>query len=182
MLDEAGVQPGQPVAVLITQTSVTQRKSWRPERFRAAAEFLAERYGAHILLAGTAAESAAIEEIREHLSASSTSVAGKTTLTQLAALMSLCTIGLTLDTGPLHIGRAAGLPMVIVAPAWSPPVEWLPIANDRYRILKNADMAPPPPEDYIIDEVSVDEVTSALADLVARYPRKQVSAEPYLQR
>lgn len=182
MLDEAGVQPGQPVAVLITQTSVTQRKSWRPERFRAAAEFLAKRYGAHILFAGTATESAAIEEIREHLSASSTSIAGKTTLTQLAALMSLCAVGLTLDTGPLHVGRAAGLPMVIVAPAWSPPVEWLPIANDRYRILKNADMAPPPPEDYIIDEVSVDEVTSALADLLARYPRKQVSAEPYLQR
>lgn len=171
-LSKAGVQPGQPLAVLITQTSVTQRKSWRPERFRAAAEFLAERYGAHILFAGTAAESTAIEKIREHLSARSTSVAGKTTLTQLAALMSLCTVGLTLDTGPLHIGRAVGLPMVIIAPAWSPPVEWLPVGNDRYRILKNANMTPPPPEDYLIDEVSVDEVISALADLLARYPRE----------
>jgi ADP-heptose:LPS heptosyltransferase len=148
---------------------VTQRKSWRAERFRAAAEFLATRYGAHILFVGTAGESEAIEELRGHLTIPSTSVAGRTTLSQLAALMSLSTVGLTLDTGPMHLGRAAGLPMVIIAPAWSPPNEWLPLGNDKFRIFKNADMASATP-DYIIDEVSVSEVTSALADLLTQYP------------
>jgi ADP-heptose:LPS heptosyltransferase len=165
----AGVQDDQPVAVFVTQTSVTQRKSWRAERFRAAAEFLATRYGAHILFVGTAGESEAIEELRGHLTIPSTSVAGRTTLSQLAALMSLSTVGLTLDTGPMHLGRAAGLPMVIIAPAWSPPNEWLPLGNDKFRIFKNADMASATP-DYIIDEVSVSEVTSALADLLTQYP------------
>lgn len=171
-LARAGVQSGQPVVVFVTQTSVTQRKSWRPERFRAAAEFLTARYGAHILFVGTAAESTAIDELRSTLSAPSTSVAGKTTLPQLAALMSLATVGLTLDTGPMHLGRAVGLPMVIIAPAWSPPIEWLPLGNDKFRIFKNADMPVPPPADYIIDEVSVDEVTSALADLLTPYPKR----------
>jgi ADP-heptose:LPS heptosyltransferase len=169
-LARAGVQSGQPVAVFVTQTSVTQRKSWRPKRFRAAAEFLISRYGAHILFVGTAAESAAIEELRASLSAPTTSVAGRTTLPQLAALMSLATVGLTLDTGPMHLGRAVGLPMVIIAPAWSPPIEWLPLSNNKFRILKNADIPVPPPSDYIIDEVSVDEVTSSLTDLLAQYP------------
>ena len=172
ILGGAGVQAGQPVAVFVTQTSVTQRKSWRPERFHAAAEFLMARYGAHILFVGTAGEAAAIDELRGGLSAPSTSVAGRTTLAQLAALMSLGTVGLTLDTGPMHLGRAVGLPMVIVAPAWSPPIEWLPLGNDRFRIFKNADMAAPPPPDYIIDEVGVDEVTAALADLLERYPAR----------
>lgn len=171
ILAHAGVEDGQPVAVFVTQTSVTQRKSWPPERFRAAAEYLTARYGAHILFVGTAAESAAIDELRGSLSAPSTSVAGRTTLPQLAALMSLATIGLTLDTGPMHLGRAVGLPMVIIAPAWSPPIEWLPLGNDKFRIFKNADMPVPPPEDYIIDEVSVDEVTSALAELLTLYPK-----------
>ncbi|HEV2708651.1 MAG TPA: glycosyltransferase family 9 protein [Edaphobacter sp.] len=175
-LAHADVQSGQPVAIFVTQTSVTQRKSWRAERFRAAAEFLTARYGAHIVFVGTTAESAAIEELRGSLSFPSTSVAGRTTLPQLAALMSLATVGLTLDTGPMHLGRAVGLPMVIIAPAWSPPIEWLPLGNDRFRILKNADMAAPPPADYIIDEVSVDEVTSALAELLKLYPNRILTA------
>jgi ADP-heptose:LPS heptosyltransferase len=102
-------------------------------------------------------------------------VAGKTTVTGLAALMSLATVGLTLDTGPLHIGRAVGLPMAIIAPAWSPAVEWLPVADDRYRILKNADM-PNAPDGYIIDEVTVEEATAALDDLLARNPRVSARA------
>ena len=165
----SGVQPGQPVAVLVTQTSVTQRKGWRSERFRAAAEFLARQYGAHIVFVGTAAESAAIDALRGGLAFATTSVAGKTNLPQLAALMSLGSVGLSLDTGPMHVGRAVGLPMVILAPAWSPPIEWLPLGDDRFRILKNADMASAP-ADYIIDEVSVEEVKSALADLLTHYP------------
>jgi hypothetical protein len=33
-------------------------------------------------------------------------------------------------------------------------------------------MPVPPPQDYIIDEVSVDEVTSALTDLLTLYPNR----------
>ena len=170
-LANAGVQQEQPVAVFITQTSVTQRKSWRGERFREAARFLARQYGAHIVFVGTAVESAAIDALRGGLDFATTSVAGRTNLPQLAALMSLSSVGLTLDTGPMHVGRAAGLPMVIIAPAWSPPIEWLPLGNDRFRIFKNADMASAP-VNYIIDEVSVDEVTAALTELLTRYPRR----------
>lgn len=168
-LAEAGVREGQMVVALVTQTSVTQRKSWRPERFRAAARHMIERYGAHIVFLGTAAEAAAIEALRDGLGVATTSVAGKTSLLQLSALLRLCRVGLTLDTGILHIGRTVGLPMVVVAPAWSPPIEWLPLDNPRYRVLKNADMAVCPPE-YVIDEVSVAEVTAALDELVAKYP------------
>jgi hypothetical protein len=61
--------------------------------------------------------------------------------------------------------------MVIVAPAWSPPIEWLPVGDARYRILKNLDM-PAAPEGYIIDEVSIDEVITALDELITHYPRQ----------
>jgi ADP-heptose:LPS heptosyltransferase len=168
---DSGVQPGQMMAVFVTQTSITQRKGWRAERFRAAADFLIERYGAHILFVGTAAEADAIETLRRGIAycEATTSVAGGTSLLQLAALLSLCRVGLTLDTGTLHIGRTVNLPMVVIAPGWSPVVEWLPINNPRYRILKNADMASCPP-DYIIDEVTVDEVTAALTGLLETYP------------
>jgi ADP-heptose:LPS heptosyltransferase len=169
MLVESGAQVGQMVAAFVTQTSVTQRKSWRKERFQAAAEFLIERYGAHIVFFGTESEAAAIDDLRAGIAHRTGSFAGKTNLLQMAALLSLCDVGLTLDTGTLHVGRTVGLPMAIIAPAWSPPLEWLPLNNPRYRILKNAEMEVCPP-DYVIDEVSVDEVTGALQGLLQEFP------------
>ena len=59
--------------------------------------------------------------------------------------------------------------MVIIAPAWSPAIEWLPLNNPRARILKNADLPTAPP-DYIIDEVTIPEVEQNLNDLLTLYP------------
>lgn len=174
LLDTNGVPHSQPIAIFITQTSITQRKSWRRERFQQAARFLVERHGAHIVFVGTADEAPAIEQLRSGLPFPTTTVAGKTNILQMAALMSIATIGLTLDTGPMHIGRAVGLPMVIIAPAWSPAVKWLPLNDPRFRILKNADLTVAP-SDYLIDEVSVDEVTAALDQLLTLWPHRPSS-------
>lgn len=171
LLAESGVDAELPMAIFITQTSVTQRKSWRSERFEQVAAFLAERYGMTAVFVGTAAESIAIEDIRRNLRVPSANLAGRTGLAGLAALMSMAAVGVTLDTGPMHIGRAVGLPMAIIAPAWSPPVEWLPVGNPRFRVLKNADMPSATP-DYIIDEVSVDDVIEALTELIRLYPHR----------
>jgi len=167
-LQGSGVRDGQMVVAFVTQTSVTQRKGWRPERFQAAARHMIERHGAQVVFLGTESESVAIETIRSGLGNGTSTFAGKTTLLQLTALLSLCRVGLTLDTGILHLGRAVGLPMAIIAPAWSPPIEWLPLGNPRYRILKNADIPFAPP-DYIIDEVPAEEAITALDDLVAKF-------------
>lgn len=160
-----------PFAVLVTQTSVTQRKGWRVERFVAAAAHLITKHGMNIVLLGAASERSAVDQIVHAIGEHACNVAGETSITQLAALLSLASVGLSLDTGILHIGRAVRLPMVVIAPAWSPPVEWLPVENPRYIILKNLDLATCPPE-YIIDEVEVPEVTAALDHLLATYPAK----------
>lgn len=156
---------GRPLVVFVTQTSPTQRKSWRADRYVAVAEHLIATYGADIVLVGSRSERAAVEALAQRIGSHAVNVAGETDLAQLAALLSLCRVGLTLDTGTMHMGRAVGLPMVIIAPAWSPPVEWLPLNDPRFIILKNLEMATAPP-DYIIDEVSVDEVLAALDGLL----------------
>ena len=175
LLAEADLLDGAPIAVLVTQTSTGQRKGWRPERFAEVARHLRQSYNAHILFVGTAGEAVAIDAIRSQLDFVSTSVAGKTSISVLAAVLRRCAIGITLDTGTLHIGRAVGLPMVIIAPAWSPVIEWLPVGNPRYRILKNADIPKQPP-DYIIDEVSVGQVNYAADELMKQYPQATSTA------
>ena len=162
--------PGRPLITIVSQTSPTQRKGWRAERWQAAAEHLITTHNADLVFVGTASERAAIEALRAPLPTGATwNVAGETSLPELAALLSLCAVGLTLDTGTLHLGRAVGLPMTVIAPAWSPPLEWLPLENPHYTILKNAEM-PEATSDYIIDEVSVAEVNAAMDDLLLRYP------------
>lgn len=155
-----------PRIVLATQTSPTQRKSWLQERWIDLAYALRARYNAELIFIGTAAEAEAIESVRKGIGFPTTSIAGLTTIQQLAAVLERCDLGVMLDTGPLHVARAMSLPAVIIAPAWSPVHEWLPVDNPRYRILKNADFLPPPPEDYVIQEVSVDEVLNAAAGLL----------------
>lgn len=175
LLEEGGREPGQPIAILVTQTSPTQFKGWRAERFREVAEHVHRRYGAKVVFVGTAAEAAAIETLRAPLGFGTINLAGKTSLMELAALMSMARVGVTLDTGTMHVGRAVGLPMAIVAPAWSPPIEWLPVGNERFRILKNLDL-PRMEKDYVIDEVSAEEVVAATDALMAAFPEGALGA------
>lgn len=169
LLREQGIDESKPIAVFITQTSPTQRKSWREDRFRAVAESLHRTHSMQIVFAGTSAEAPAIEALRAGLSFHTGSVAGQTSLLELSAILGLADIALTLDTGPMHLARAMRLPMVIIAPAWSPAIEWLPLNNPRARILKNADL-PTAPDDYLIDEVTVPEVEHHLNELLKLYP------------
>lgn len=157
---------GRITIALATQTSMTQHKKWRDERWTELAEALRRHHQADLLFVGTASEAPAIDALRNSISFPTTSLAGHTTIQQLAAVLQACDLGIMLDTGPLHVARAMQLPTVIIAPAWSPAHEWLPISNPHYRILKNADFPPPAPAGYLIDEVTVQEVLNATNQLL----------------
>jgi ADP-heptose:LPS heptosyltransferase len=160
-----GSAAGRRRIALVTQTSPTQRKGWRADRWIALTNYFIESEDADLIFVGTAGESGAIDTLRAQIGHATINLAGQTGIAELAAIFTRCDLGVSLDTGPLHVGRAVGLPMVVIAPAWSPVHEWLPVNDSRYRILKNANFAPPAPSDYIIDEVGVDEVIAAAQDL-----------------
>ena len=156
-----------PRIALATQTSPTQRKSWPQERWVELAHLLRSRYQAELVFIGAPSETQAVDALRAQIGFPTLSAAGKTSIPQLAAVLQQCDLGVMLDTGPLHVARGVDLPAVIIAPAWSPVHEWLPVGHPRYRILKNADFPPPAPANYVIAEVSVDDVLTAAADLLA---------------
>ena len=160
--------PTRPNLVLVTQSSPGQRKNWRLERFVAAGRSLAERVGANIVLVGAPSERASVEAQAAEIGEHAMSFAGETTLHQLAALLSLCRVGISIETGTLHVARAVGLPTVIISPAWSPPIEWLPQGDTRYIAIKNLEGEEYP--EYMIDEVSVQEVEEAAERLWHAFP------------
>ena len=79
---------------------------------------------------------------------------------------------ISLDTGTMHVGRAAGVPMVVLGPSWQKPLEWLPLGRERVRVLRGEDRVGVP-EGYQLDEIEVPAVTAALAELMALYPASE---------
>jgi ADP-heptose:LPS heptosyltransferase len=90
-------------------------------------------------------------------------------VTELAALLAMSDAVVSLDTGTMHVGRAVGVPMVVIGPSWQRPIEWLPLGVPQVGILRGPDREGVP-EGYQLDEVGAEEVIGALRELMAAYP------------
>jgi ADP-heptose:LPS heptosyltransferase len=150
------------------QGSGGQRTAWHAERFAEVIRFI-DSLGHCIIYLGTAAEADEIEATRHAAGGLGESLAGKTTVAELAALLCLCDLLITVDTGTMHVGRASAVPMVVLGPSWQRPLEWLPLDRPQARILRGADRNDVPPG-YHLDEIEVAEVIAAAQDLLATCP------------
>lgn len=185
LLSESGIGDAKPRAILITQVSGGHPKQWRADRFIAVCEQLRKRHGAAIIFVGTGSEAAGIERIREHIQGPSASLAGRTSIPVLSALLCLCDLAVSLDTGPMHIARAATLPLVVIAPALqgvaSPAIEWLPLNRDNAVVFRGPDILKNP-ADYWIDEVSVTQVNDATDRLLEKFQPSPQARESRVRR
>jgi ADP-heptose:LPS heptosyltransferase len=160
---------GETRIAFITQNSGGQPNRWSDERFTQTIDALCAPGETAPIFLGTAADRAAIDKLRARVANSGLNLAGQTTIPQLAAVLAQCDLAVSLDTGGFHVSRAAGLPGVVLAPAWQNPIEWLPVGNPGYRILRG-DSIPSPPRNYWIEEISAGQAIEAARDLLARFP------------
>jgi ADP-heptose:LPS heptosyltransferase len=134
-----------------------------------------------VVYVGTAGDAVAIEAIRQAAGGIGRSIAGRTSVTELAAVLAMGDVMVTLDTGTMHIGRAVKTPMVVLGPSWQKPVEWLPLGVKNVRILRGADRDTVP-ENYKLNEISAESVVAALDDLVGAYPASVESRADRVER
>ena len=87
-------------------------KLWRVEGWVAVADALSKETGSQVILTGTKAEHPLCVEVAAQMESEALVMAGKTTLDQLAAILSKCRLVLGLDSGPLHLAVAIGTPTV----------------------------------------------------------------------
>lgn len=170
-----------PRIAFITQTSGGQRNQWSVPRFQQVISYLTQHRSAVPIFLGTANDAAAIEALRGKLPDRGISLAGKTTIPELAATLSQCDLTVSLDTGTFHVARAVGLPGVVIAPAWQSPLEWLPVQHPAYRVLHGPRIQAAPPE-YWIEEVGTEQVLDAAMDLFVAYPADPMQRMKRLQR
>ncbi len=159
----------------VQQGSGGQATRWLDERFAAVIREL-EAAGYASVFLGTVADADGVERVRRQAASSGLSLAGETSIPEAAAVLCLCDLLISVDTGTMHLGRAVGVPMVVLGPSWQRPLEWLPLGLEQVRILRGPDQEQAPP-DYHLDEISVAEVLAASAELFSLYPPAAAARE-----
>jgi ADP-heptose:LPS heptosyltransferase len=168
-LSSIGSPTEAPRIACVTQNSGGQRNQWKQERFQYTIAELSRLHRVAPVFVGTAADAPAIEDLQRSLLSPGISLAGKTSVPQLGAVLAQCDLVLSLDTGTFHVARAVGLPGIIIAPAWQDPREWLPVNQPHYRVLRGPSIAAAPPG-YCMEEISADQVIAATSELLQLYP------------
>ncbi|HKI81662.1 MAG TPA: glycosyltransferase family 9 protein [Pseudodesulfovibrio sp.] len=98
-----------------------ERRRWPVEYFRETARRLYERDGLVPVLLGTGGEAGLGERFAEGADFPFVDCMGKTSLTELAAVLSRCRILLTNDTGTMHLAAGLGVPLCAVFLATAQP-------------------------------------------------------------
>lgn len=133
LLVVGGTKPGDIIVSMhVGGDGFDGRKRWAPERFARVANYLVERFDAHIVLVGGKADipmtNAAAALIRRNVR----SLAGKTSLKVTAALIEASALFIGNDSSPLHLAAAVGTPAVgIYGPSdWA---EFHPVGRPGHR-------------------------------------------------
>ncbi len=110
-------------------------RRWPPERFISVGRALQQQCKARIVVIGGPGEKELCQRVADGIP-NATSLAGQTSLGQLAALLECCNLFLGNDGGPMHLAAAVGTRVVAIFGltnhlAWGP---YLP--EDRCRIVR----------------------------------------------
>lgn len=133
LLVAGGTKPGDTIITMhVGGDGFDGRKRWAPERFARVANYLVERFDAHIVLVGGKADIAMTNATAALIRRNVRSLAGKTSLKVTAALIELSALFIGNDSSPLHIAAAVGAPSVgIYGPSdWT---EYHPVGRPGYR-------------------------------------------------
>lgn len=125
------IHPGSPIPL----------KRWEPERYAELADWLIVQKHAQILFVGVKDEIPIINRIQDLMEEKSVSIAGKTTITQLASILLICKVFIGNDSGPMHLAAAVGTQTIgLYGPG--DPKRFGPVGDKCQTIQKKSDCPP----------------------------------------
>ena len=134
-LQEAGIKKEDRLACIHPGASCVSKR-WLKERFIVLANKLVEEYGLKVILVADGTDMVIADEIAKNTRYPVINAAGKTSLSQLAALLKHCSIFISNDSGPVHIASSVGTPVISLFgrnQAGLSPVRWAPVGKrDKY--------------------------------------------------
>ena len=112
-------------------------KQWPPANFAQVIDALRNRYGCKIILIGSSREKQVSQEVAALCAEGIIDITGETTVGQLAALLSQCSLLVSNDSGPVHIAAGVGIPVVSIFTRNQPginPERWRPL-GERSKVV-----------------------------------------------
>jgi heptosyltransferase-2 len=135
-----GAVPGKPLILLGLNPGAEYgpAKRWPMASFAAVVRESHRRIGNCLWLTfGVKGDWELCEEVARLAGGGVRNLAGKTSLRQLMALLKLCRVVLTNDTGPMHVAAALGTPVVVPFGSTSPELTGPGLPGDtRHRLLR----------------------------------------------
>ena len=111
---EAGARPAALRIAVGAGASYGSAKCWPPDRFAKALNAFLSNRDADVILFGTPGETPVTDAIAAALRKPPINLAGKTSISELPALLSQCHLFLGNDSGAMHVAAAVGLPVVAI--------------------------------------------------------------------
>lgn len=108
-----GVDEGESFAVLVPGASA-ESKRWAVDRFVEAGNHLAARHGLKLVIAGSGSEHELAAQCASSCGGDAVNLAGRTSLSELVALIDMATIVVCNDSGPMHIAAARNTRLVAI--------------------------------------------------------------------
>jgi heptosyltransferase-2 len=109
-----------PVVGLIPGAARGRSKQWPAEHFAEVGRRLSSEGQCGVIVFGTSGELSLCRKIADRIGQRVLNMAGKTSLTELAAMLSACSAVVTNDSGGMHLAAAVGAPVVAVFGATDP--------------------------------------------------------------
>ena len=114
-LRDLGIETGEPIVGFSPGAVGSLLKRWYPERFAELAVRIRDAYQAKVLLFGASSEEELGDEIcRRAAVPGMVNLAGRTSLEDAVALIGLCGLFVTNDSGLMHVAAALDVPLVAI--------------------------------------------------------------------
>lgn len=153
-------------------------KRWPITRFAEVARTLADESRRGLAIFGGPSEAVLAAQLQSAIGDRRSPIrnlAGRTTLRELMAALSLCQVVLTNDTGPMHVAAALGVPIVAIFGSTSPALTGPGWPGDPRHRLLSADVACAPcflrecPIDLrCLNGIAAAQVTAAVREVMER--------------
>ncbi len=157
-----------PTMAVIAGNSGGLPTAWHNDRWAQVIRYAHTELGYHPVYLGTARDEPVIDRIRALAEVPGTSLAGRTSVGELAAVLAQSDLAVSLMTGTLHVARAVGTPTVALGLAWEPALEWMSPPQAHVHLLRGADAART--SGYRVDDLSASQVIAGLDTMAELYP------------
>lgn len=136
LLGGEGVRPGETLVAFNPGSTYGSAKRWPADRYANLADRLVENLGVKVLLTGAQTDGGVAKAVRSAAQHPERVIdlTGRTDMQLLAAVLKRCAVFVTNDTGAMHVGAAAGVPVVAIFGP-TDPTATSPVG--RHKILRH---------------------------------------------